>query len=81
MLLERELRQAMAREKVDRLRIYPEGRGCRNPTTRRLIEVFEDVQRHQLKGGPEPVVFTTALTPLQRRILRLLGMPRSDYDS
>lgn len=80
-LLERELRQAMAREKVDRLRIYPEGRGCRNPTTRRLIEVFEDVQRHQLKGGPEPVVFTTALTPLQRRILRLLGMPRSDYDS
>jgi transposase len=80
-LLERELRQAMARESMDRLRIYPEGRGCRNPTTRRLIEIFEDVQRHHLKGGPEPVVFTTALTPVQRRILRLLGMPRSDYDA
>ena len=80
-LLERELRQAMARGNVDRIRIYPEGRGCRNPTTRRLIEVFEDVQRHHLKGGPEPVVFTTALTQLQRRILRLLGVPRSDYDA
>jgi transposase len=80
-LLERELRQAMARAKVDRLRIYPEGRGCRYPTTRRLIEVFEDVQRHHLNGGPEPVVFTTALTQLQRRILRLLGIPLSDYDA
>jgi hypothetical protein len=45
-----------------------------------LIEVFEDIQRHQLKGGPEPVEFTTALTPVQRRILRLLGIPRSDYN-
>jgi transposase len=79
-LLERELRQAMARANVDRLRIYPEGRGCRNPTTPRLIEVFEDVQRHHLKGGPEPLVFTTTLTPLQRKFLRLLGVPRSDYD-
>jgi len=42
-LLERELRQAMARANVDRLRIYPEGRGCRNPTTRRLIDIFEDI--------------------------------------
>jgi transposase len=80
-LLERELRQAMGRANVDRLRIYPEDRGCRYPTTRRLIEVFEDVQRHHLKGGPEPVVFTTTLTSVQRKILRLLGIPRSDYEA
>ena len=80
-LLERELRQAMDRAKVDSLRLYPEGRACRYPTVRRLIEIFEDVQRHHLKGGTEPeVVFTTELSPLQRKILRLLGIPRSAYD-
>jgi transposase len=80
-LLERELRQAMVRAKVDSLRLYPEGRVCRYPTVRRLIEIFEDVQRHHLKGGTEPgVVFTTELSPLQRKILRLLGIPQSAYD-
>jgi transposase len=80
-LLERELRQAMVRAKVDSLRLYPEGRACRCPTVRRLIEIFEDVQRHHLKGGTEPeIVFTTELSPLQRKILRLLGIPRSAYD-
>jgi transposase len=80
-LLERELRQAMVRTKVDSLRLYPEGRACRKPTVRRLIEVFEDVHRHRLKGGTEPgVVFTTELSALQRKILRLLSIPRSDYD-
>jgi transposase len=80
-LLERELRQAMVRTKVDRLRFYPEGRACSYPTVPRLIEVFEDVHRHQLKGGTEPaVVLTTELNPLQRTILRLLGIPQSAYD-
>jgi transposase len=81
-LLERELRQAMVRTKVESLRLYPEGRGCRDPTVRRLIEVFEDIQRHRLKVGTEPaVVFTTKLSPLQKKILRLLGLPLSAYDT
>jgi hypothetical protein len=80
-LLERELRQAMVRSNADRLRLYPEDRACRYPTVRRLIEVFEDVQRHSLKGGTAPVVvLTTVLTPLRRRILRLLGIPQSAYN-
>jgi transposase len=79
-LLERELRQAMVRTGVESLRLYPEGRVCRYPTVRRLIEVFEDVQRHRLEGGTEPaVVFTTKLSPLQRTILRLLDLPQSAY--
>jgi len=46
-----------------------------------LIEVFEDVQRHGLKGGTEPaVVFTTEPARLQREILRLLSIPQSTYD-
>jgi transposase len=81
-LLERELRQAMVREKMESLRLYPEGRACRYPTVRRLIEVFEDVQRHRLKVGAEPaVMFTTKLSGLQRTVLRLLDIPQSVYDA
>jgi len=40
-----------------------------------VIDLFEDVQRHTLVAGKEPpVVFSTELTRLQRRILRLLAM-------
>ena len=74
-LLERELRRAMDREAIASLPLYPEGRKCRRPTARRLIDLFEDVQRHSLRVGRRPpVVFTTELSQLQRRLLRLLGM-------
>jgi transposase len=77
-LLERELRRAMAREGVESLPLYPEGRACRWPTARRVIDLFEDVQRHELASeGQTAVVFLTDLTGLQRKILRLLGMPKA----
>jgi transposase len=75
-LLERELRRAMEQSGMESLPLYPEGRPCRRPTARRVIDLFEDVQRHELKAqGQPPVVFTTELTRLQRKTLRLLGMP------
>jgi len=50
-------------------------------STPQLIELFENVQRHHLVVGTKPpVVFTTKLSRLQRRILRLLGM-RMAYDN
>ena len=80
-LLERELRRAMVAKEIEALPLYPEGRDCRRPTARRVIDLFEDVQRHTLIPGQEsPVVFTTELTRLQRKILRLLGMSGA-YDT
>jgi transposase len=79
-LLERELRRAMDRQAIESLPLYPEGRKCRRPTARRLIDRFDDVQRHSLRAGRRPpVVFTTDLSRLQRRLLRLLGM-KNVYD-
>ena len=79
-LLERELRRAMDDAGIEDLPLYPEGRACRRPTARRVIELFEAVQRHELSAGHRrPVVFSTELTGLQRRVLRLLGMPKA-YD-
>ncbi len=48
-LLERELRRARQREEIEWLPMYPEGR--RWPTARRLIDLFETVQRHMLTQG------------------------------
>jgi transposase len=77
-LLERELRGALAREGVESLPLYPEGRACRRPTARRVIDLFEDVQRHELATESQTaVVFMTDLTRLQRKILRLLGRPKA----
>jgi hypothetical protein len=77
-LLERELRRAMACDGIESLPLYPEGRACRRPTARRVMDLFEDVQRHELAAGSQTaVVYRTELTHLQRQILRLLRMPKA----
>ena len=79
-LLERELRQAMEREGLDSLPLYPEDRPCRRPTARRVIDLFADIHRHTLYSDEEaPTTFVTELSALQRRILKLLGVPASQY--
>ena len=77
-LLERELRGAMTEAQLESLPMYPEGRKCRAPTTRRVLDLFEPVQRHELRTAGEKQVFTTELTPVQRKIAHLLHLsPRS----
>lgn len=79
-LLERELRQAMQREKIASLPMYPEARPCARPTARRLIDLFAMVQRHELVGRRGQTEMTvTQLSHLQRRLLRLLGIPSTSY--
>ena len=85
-LLERELRRAMAREQLESLPLYPEGRPCARPTTHRVIEVFEPIQRHVLTlddGAQEDEgavqIMVTDLTPVQRQIIELLGLSPDDY--
>jgi transposase len=79
-LLERELRRAMAREKLEALPLYPEDRPCSRPTTYRIIEIFEPIRRHMLcMGDAEPQLLLTELSPLHRQIIRLLGLSPTDY--
>jgi transposase len=79
-LLERELRQAMERAKIQSLPLYPEDRACRRPTTRKILDSFDGVQRHELTlPGREPEAFVTQLSPLQKQILKLLGIPLKSY--
>ena len=79
-LVERALRQARQHHGDETLPLYPEDRACRCPTARRLFDVFEPVQRHVLtRPGSDPVPLTTELSPLQRKLLRLLGVPKAAY--
>jgi len=79
-LLERELRRAMKEAGVKSLPLYPEDRPCSRPTTHRLIELFEPIQRHELScEGGDPYVMVTELTPVQRRVIELLGLSPDRY--
>ena len=80
-LLERELRQAMAKNGVESLPLYPEGRPCKRPTTRRVLDVFEPIARHTIStpGSDDFELFTTELAPIHRQLLKLLRVPISEY--
>jgi len=79
-LLERELRQAMARAGEASLPLYPEDRPCARPTTHRLIEAFSSIQRHEVRVGEgETQVMVTKLTKTQRSIIRLLRLDPRTY--
>jgi transposase len=74
-LIERELRQAMAREKIEKLPLYPEQRQCRRPTTEQILRLFSLAERHTLRHNGHVVqAFAPALTDLQRQVLDLLGI-------
>ena len=77
-LLERELRTAQT-SGDDPLPLYPEGRDCKRPTTRRVLDIFEPIQRHTLTHDGAEQTFVTDLSPVHRRVLKLLGAPRKDY--
>ncbi len=79
-LLERELRQAMQRKEIESLPLYPEGRACRHPTARRMLDLFEPIQRHTLTHSKRPTkLLVTDLTRVQRRLLNLLNLPPKHY--
>jgi len=71
--------------------MHPEGRPCARPTTCRIVELFAPIQRHIVRRSDQPgplkttvaeeddPVLVTTLTPVQRKILRLLGLTPADY--
>ncbi len=79
-LIERELRRAMVDQRVDFLPLYPEGRPCKRPCTRRVLDLFRNIQRHELtEAGQDSNTMVTELSPIQREVLGLLGVPTRSY--
>lgn len=79
-LIERELRRAMAKQRIASLPLYPEGRRCTRPCTRRVLDLYGNIQRHELSAqGGETLTMVTELTTIQRKVLRLLEVPARCY--
>ncbi len=79
-LVEREIRQAMAREKIASLALYPEERKSARPTTQQILRLFAHMERHDLLAEGVPVkTIHPDLPPLQEEVLRLLAVPKSVY--
>lgn len=79
-LIEREVRTRMTEQGIESLPIYPEGRPCRRPCVRRILDLFENIQRHELsESGKGAETMVTELTALQRDILRLAGVAAATY--
>ncbi len=78
-LIERTVRQSMARRGIKNLPILPEGRLSPAPTTARILETFSDVAWYEFERPQEHVVFPVRLTPLQKELLKLLKVDASAY--
>ncbi len=79
-LIERELRNAMTREQITDLPIYPEDRSCTAPTAARVFDHLAPLQRHHLIRDRHTVqTFEPQLTALQAQLLDLLAVPTTAY--
>ena len=80
-LLERDVRRNMKKEEIGDLQLYPEERGCDAPTTERILDLFEPLQRHRLYENERlRETFEPDLSAIQRQILRLLRIPPAAFE-
>ena len=82
-LIEREIRTSMSHQGMAGIPLYPELRNCPAPSAPRILEIFHDVQCHQLidHDGQIMQTFEPELTDLQQQVLDLLHIPASVYSS
>jgi transposase len=78
-LIERQLRQAMKKNALASLPIYPETRPCPYPTTFDIVRLFRDVERYEVEERGKVTVFPARLDEMQKRVLKLLEVPTSLY--
>lgn len=79
-LVERQLRHAMAAKDITALPLYPEDRDCKAPTAARVFELLDPLCRTTVSHHDQVLAITDpTLSPLQQRVLSLLGTPRTAY--
>ncbi len=79
-LIEREIRTAMATAGTSHIPLYPELRACTAPSAARILELFSDLTRHELRHDDQIVqTFHPELSPLQDQVLELLQIPATNY--
>lgn len=79
-LIERRVRKSMVEENISELSLFPEGRMTKTPTAMRILEAFSDLRWYEYEGTKEQAVFPIKLSALQKKLLRLLGLPENFYN-
>ena len=82
-LIEREVRRAMARDGIEAIPLYPEGRPCQAPTCDGILQAFEGIRRTDLLDSAGAIVkaFCDPLSPVANKLLHLLHVSRKAYQT
>jgi len=79
-VIEREMRSNMKKDGLKGIPIYPEKRQCASPTTDKVLNLFNNIQRHHLTdNGVRVKTFNPKLNEVQAFVLDLLKIPQSVY--
>ena len=80
-VIEREIRLNMKKAGLKSIPIYPEKRECISPTTDKVLNLFNNIQRHSLTdNGVLVKTFNPKLNEVQTLVLDLLRIPLGVYN-
>ncbi len=79
-LIEREVRNKMKEQKIEKIRVYPEQREASHPTTGKIIDRFDNICTYKIMENSKVVeTFKDSLNEDQKLILSLLNIEEDEY--
>jgi transposase len=79
-LIEREVRNKMKEQKIDKIRVYPEQREASHPTTSKILDRFDNICTYKIMENSQVVeTFRDSLNEDQKLILSLLNIGEDKY--
>jgi transposase len=79
-LIEREVRNKMKEQKIDKIRVYPEQREASHPTTSKILDRFDNICTYKIMENSQVVeTFRDSLNEDQKLILSLLNIEQDKY--
>jgi len=79
-LIEREVRNKMKEQKIEKIRVYPEQREASHPTTGKIIDRFDNICTYKIMKNSKVVeTFKDSLNEDQKLILSLLNIEEDKY--
>ena len=79
-LIEREVRNKMKEQKIEKIIVYPEQREASHPTTSKIIDRFENICTYKIMENSKVVeTLKDSLNEYQKMILSLLNIEEDEY--
>lgn len=79
-VIERQVRKMMKQDEIDAIPIYPEDRPAAHPTATKIFALFEGVSTYTVNRGIRRIeCYRDELTPIQIKVLSLLGLEENHY--